>query len=421
MPHEADTNRKLRLRLISLAGLLLSSGIALAQTDEPPLEPPPEETVEKPPEEAADDAAADDDEADTDRRRISLGDPGEDYYLEADRVVGNIDPAIRTVRALGNVKLVQGSTEITADELYYYDIEQIALLKGAVRVYDSEREAELTGRYLEYHREERYCIVTEDPVLTLSGRSGGDVVIVGRVMEYYLDADRGLVTGGVEVEQDVLRARGDNAVYEGAAGTITLDGDPIAWRGDDKAGGELMTMYLADEDEELERVVVEGTARAVAYVGEQAEEGRLELAGQTISLLYAAGEAERIICSGDAVAVYQPDPGVDEGRVDADAREITIHLVDDIARRIHLSGDAYAVYTPEGNDPERGRTQIEGDEMDLFLVEGELERFVARGNAHGRYKPPAETVGAETDSTTEDASEQDQPPEDREPPEQPAD
>ncbi|MBD3371330.1 MAG: hypothetical protein GF403_01285, partial [Candidatus Coatesbacteria bacterium] len=176
MPHSADTNRKLRLRLIGLAWLLLSSGIVLAQTDEPPLEPPTEETT--------DEAAADNGEADTDRRRISLGDPGADYYLEADRVVGNIDPSIRTVRALGNVKLVQGSTEITADELYYYDIEQIALLKGDVRVYDSERDAELTGRYLEYHREERYCIVTERPVLTLGGRSGGDVVIVGRVMEY---------------------------------------------------------------------------------------------------------------------------------------------------------------------------------------------------------------------------------------------
>ncbi|MBD3399509.1 MAG: hypothetical protein GF399_04170 [Candidatus Coatesbacteria bacterium] len=353
-------------------------------------------------------------EADAERERVTFGDPDEDYYLEADRVVGNIDPAVRTVRALGHVKLVQGSTEITADELYYYDIEQIALLKGEVAVHESERNARLTGRYLEYHRVERYCVVTEDPVLTLLGRSGGDIVISGRVMEYWLDEDHGTATGGVEVVQDEMRAVGDQATYSGAAGTIVLDGDPIAWRGDDKTGGERMTMFLAAEDEELEKILIEGTARAVYYVGEEDKPGRLELAGNTITMFYVGDEPDRIICEGDAVAVYTPDPAAgEEGRIDADADTITIYLEDDVARQITLTGDANAVYTPADPAARRGRTDIEGDEMDLFLVEGELDRFVARGNAHGRYKPPPETPAA--DETEETA---DEPQEDSEPPDQ---
>ncbi|HDR06889.1 MAG TPA: hypothetical protein ENN88_04575, partial [Candidatus Coatesbacteria bacterium] len=124
-----------------------------------------EETAEPPPE--------------PEPRRIELGRPGEDYYLEADRVVGNFAAGIRTIRALGRVRLVQGPTEITADELYYYDLEQIALLKGRVMVLDTEKDARLEGRYLEYHRASRYVIVTEEPKLFLLNRAGGDVLVRG--------------------------------------------------------------------------------------------------------------------------------------------------------------------------------------------------------------------------------------------------
>jgi lipopolysaccharide export system protein LptA len=354
--------------------------------------------------------------SDGETRRIELGKPGEDYYLEADRVVGNFAEGIRTVRALGHVRLVQGPTEITADELYYYDREQIALLKGRVVVLDKEKNARLEGRYLEYHRADRYVILTEEPELFLVNRAGGDVHIRGKVMEYYLDEDRGVASGGVRIDQEELYAEGDRATYYGGENKIILEGDPIAWRGDDKAGGELMTMYLLDEEGGLEKIEIEGTARAVYHVARKENEadggeGKLELAGDRIVLFYVGDEADRIVCTGNATALYLPDPASgEEGRIDSRAQEITIYLQDEVATQITLDGDAYALYQPDpGNPhPDRGRTEMQGSHMDLFLVDGELDRFVARGHARGSYVPPerAETPEPEAPPVEETQTEE---------------
>jgi len=269
--------------------------------------------------------------SDGEPRRIELGKPGEDYYLEADRVVGNFAEGIRTVRALGHVKLVQGPTEITADELYYYDREQIALLKGRVVVLDREKDARLEGRYLEYHRADRYVILTEKPELFLVNRAGGDVHVTGKVMEYYLDEDRGVASGGVRIDQEELYAEGDRATYYGGDNKIILEGDPIAWRGDDKAGGELMTMYLLDEEGGLEKIEIDGTARAVYHLAKEedaadGEEGKLELAGDRIILFYVGDEADRIVSTGNATALYLPAPAAgEEGRIDSRTQAITTY------------------------------------------------------------------------------------------------
>jgi len=354
--------------------------------------------------------------SDGETRRIELGKPGEDYYLEADRVVGNFTEGIRTVRALGHVKLVQGPTEITADELYYYDREQIALLKGKVMVLDREKNARLEGRYLEYHRAGRYVILTEEPELFLVNRAGGDVHVTGKVMEYYLDEDRGVASGGVRIDQEELYAEGDRATYYGGENKIILEGDPIAWRGDDKAGGELMTMYLLDEEGGLEKIEIDGTARAVYHVAKEEdaadwEKGKLELAGDRIVLFYVGDEADRIVCTGNATALYLPDPASgEEGRIDSRAQEITIYLEEEVATQITLEGDAYALYQPDpGNPhPDRGRTEMQGSHMDLFMVDGELDRFVARGHAQGSYVPPerAEAPEPETPPVEETQTEE---------------
>jgi len=352
-------------------------------------------------------------EAPAEPRRVQLGSPDDDYYFEADRVVGNLLADIRTIRALGNVKLIQGTTTVTADELYYYDREKIALLKGNVVVVESERNARITGEYLEYHRESRYVIVTQSPLLTITDAAGGDVLIRGKVMEYYLDEDRGTASGDVQIDQDNLHAEGDQADYHGGDNLIILDGDPIAWRDEDKVGGELMTMHLLDEEGGLEKVVVEGTARAVYYAAGEEEEpevagepeegyeedsansvederqGKLELAADLMTLFYVDDAADRILCKGNATALYVPDPASgEEGTIDASAQTITIYLQDDIATQITLDGDARSIYYP---DPEvetsRGRTEMNGSHMDLFLVDGELDRYVVRGDAQGSYRP----------------------------------
>ena len=342
--------------------------------------------------------------SDDEAGRIQLGDPGEDYYLEADRVVGNFAEGIRTIRAMGNVELVQGSTEITADELYYYDREQIALLKGRVVVLDKEKDARLEGRYLEYHRTTRYVILTEEPELFLLNRAGGDVRIQGKVMEFYLDENRGVASGGVRINQEELFAESDEATYYGEDNLIVLEGDPIAWRSDDKAGGELMTMHLLEEEGGLEKIEIDGTARAIYHLADEEEkEGKLELAGDRIVLFYVDDEADRIICTGNATALYLPDqPSGEQGRIDSRAQEITIYLQDEVATQITLEGDAYAIYQPEPGvaNPDRGRTEMQGSHMDLFLVDGELDRFVARGHARGTYVPPEKREINEPEDTS---------------------
>ncbi len=357
-------------------------------------------------------------------RRVQLGSSDDDYYFEADRVVGNLLGSIRTIRALGNVKLIQGTTTVTADELYYYDREKIALLKGNVAVVESERNARITGEYLEYHRESRYVIVTQSPLLTITDAAGGDVLIRGKVMEYYLDEDRGTASGDVQIDQDNLHAEGDQADYHGDDNLIILDGDPIAWRDEDKVGGELMTMYLLNEEGGLEKVVVEGTARAVYYAaGEEDEavedeaedeaenvsekdpadyerQGKLDLAADLMTLFYVDDAADRILCEGNATALYIPDPASgEEGTIDASAQTITIYLQDDIATQITLDGDARSIYypAPEG-ETSRGRTEMNGSHMDIFLVDGELDRYVVRGDARGSYRPSTESNDSEIDT-----------------------
>src|SRR4030042_4943415 len=128
-----------------------------------------------------------------------------------------------------------------------------------------------------------------------------------------------------------------------------------------------MTMHLLDEEGGLEKIEIDGTARAVYHVAKEEDaadggEGKRELAGDRIVLFYVGDAADRIVCTGNATALYLPDPASgEEGRIDSRAQEITIYPQDAGATQITLEGDAYAPYQPApGNPhPERGRTEMQ--------------------------------------------------------------
>lgn len=65
-------------------------------------------------------------------------------------------------------------------------------------------------------------------------------------------------TGKVSVRRGDVLATGKKAVYDVAADTVTLTGEPKIWRGTDAVEGETVLMHIKDE-----RLIVKGGAHVI--------------------------------------------------------------------------------------------------------------------------------------------------------------
>ena len=325
--------------------------------------------------------------------------------LTSDRV--NYDRLNGIVRLFGNVRMIRGTTTLTADAAVYYEQDQRAIGAGRVRLDDALDGVVLTGNRMVFTQDPHRAVATGNPNMTWR-QNESRINIEGFRLEYYFTETSSLLKA-LAKESVIVVDEGegvtiycDHAEYFKATDSARFSGKPQLVKrlegdeGEIVATGKGMTYAFEDRTADVfdSVSVVKGTLEGICDTlhydsgGQQIDllgnpvirSVHSEITGDEIILEMEDGEVARALVTGNARGSYAA-----EGANQAAAQ---VDQVDDLAEKAEQTGqddqDDQASQTDQA-----GRSTIEGRSM-IVDFEGESVRMItAQGNAVSTYNPSA--------------------------------
>lgn len=325
--------------------------------------------------------------------------------LTSDRV--NYDRLKGIVHLYGNVRMIRGTTTLTADAAVYYEQDQRAIGAGQVRLDDALDGVVLTGSRMVFTQEPHRAVATGKPNMTW-GQDESKINIEGFRLEYFFTETNSLLKA-LAVESVIVVDEGegvtiycDHAEYFKATDSARFSGDPRLVKRLEGNAGEIVAtgkgMAYAFEGRTADVFdsvsVVKGTLEGICDTLRFDSEGQQidllgnpvirsvhsEITGDEIILEMEDGEVARALVTGNARGSYTTEE--QEGT----------NLADDLADRTADQADR-ADQADQPDQPDQadqaGRSTIEGRSM-IVDFEGESVRMItAQGNAVSTYNPSA--------------------------------
>lgn len=325
--------------------------------------------------------------------------------LTSDRV--NYDRVNGIVRLFGNVRMIRGTTTLTADAAVYYEQDQRAIGAGRVRLDDALDGVVLTGNRMVFTQDPHRAVATGNPNMTWR-QNESRINIEGFRLEYYFTETSSLLKA-LARESVIVVDEGegvtiycDHAEYFKATDSARFSGKPQLVKrlegdeGEIVATGKGMTYAFEDRTADVfdSVSVVKGTLEGICDTlhydsgGQQIDllgnpvirSVHSEITGDEIILEMEDGEVARALVTGNARGSYAA-----EGANQAAAQ---VDQADDLAEKAEQAGqDDQAGQA--GQADQAGRSTIEGRSM-IVDFEGESVRMItAQGNAVSTYNPSA--------------------------------
>ena len=325
--------------------------------------------------------------------------------LTSDRV--NYDRLNGIVRLYGNVRMIRGTTTLTADAAVYYEQDQRAIGAGRVRLDDALDGVVLTGNRMVFTQDPHRAVATGKPNMTWR-QNESRINIEGFRLEYYFTETSSLLKA-LAKESVIVVDEGegvtiycDHAEYFKATDSARFSGKPQLVKrlegdeGEIVATGKGMTYAFEDRTADVfdsvtvEKGTLEGICDTLRFDsgGQQIDllgnpvirSVHSEITGDEIILEMEDGEVARALVTGNARGSY-----AGEGANQAAAR---VDQVDDLAEKAEQTGQADQADQAD-QAGQAGRSTIEGRSM-IVDFEGESVRMItAQGNAVSTYNPSA--------------------------------
>ena len=270
-------------------------------------------------------------------------------WLRADRLIAYEDGKIQ--RAMGNVALGQGSSELTARRVTFFKDSSLAVAEDDVVMVNAENRVRLTCGRARYFIDKKYAKATESPVLVeLDSLDNETMWITGKVIEMFDEGDRSVVSGDVKITGRSTEASCEQAEYFRSEQRLELRIDPKAWQADQEMKGDTIVSYF--DGDKLLRSRVLGNASVKS------------LTDSTVS-----------------------------GRQlnDVSGREMTLQFHDEVLEKVVVEGTATSVYHLVENNESKGTNRVQGDRITLLLQEKVLQRIIIDsqpGVSVGKFSPP---------------------------------
>ena len=166
----------------------------------------------------------------------------------------------------GNVRLKQGNTLITGDKIQQIkgDGGDMVVGDGNINLVDDKDESimTMTSQHLEYNTQTRHALITGNPVLEDRSKNNENQyrIVKAKEMEVFMEEDRSIARGDVEVIQEDLIVTGQLLEHIGSEETAIVTGDPEVRQGDNIFRGSVMRFNVPQQRLELtevEGVVIE--------------------------------------------------------------------------------------------------------------------------------------------------------------------
>jgi len=256
----------------------------------------------------------------------------------------------RLLRLIGGALLVTPEYSVWADTLLRDRESGNGEAFGNVKIIDPQARTLITGQHAEFSGDGNLAVVDRDPVLTSRDGEGESIKSTSRIMTFFRDEERVVMTDSVRIAQGRTEARADTAVVYGKRRMI-LAGAPFV-RFDTRSnmtGREIEFRYLRGQ---LDRIVLRGAARTE------------DSSPDSLAALYPGLPALDIL-EGDT---------------------LTIELVDQEIERSVVIGNAHSIYTPTDLDDEIATNDVVGDTIIIHFRNEEVYEVDVYGNMSGQYR-----------------------------------
>jgi lipopolysaccharide transport protein LptA len=249
---------------------------------------------------------------------------------------------------VGSARLVDSTTTVDGDSLFYDRAAQRLKAFGAVKLVDEEAHTVVTGERGVFERGTGYAYVDSLPTLRSRHQEGATAAVKSKWMSFDTQNEHSRAIGEVHFQQGQTIADADTADFYGED-LLILRGSPRV-----KQENQVMT-------------------------------------GSTIRFGYLSGELRHIAILGKASLVdSSPDtlksqfkgiPLTNELHGDS----LYIDLKEGEVLRTSVSGHAQSVYLPEDQTDVISVNEAEGDSIEIAFANGRVERVTITGSSQGKY------------------------------------
>ncbi|MCY3556177.1 MAG: hypothetical protein OXH56_12755 [Gemmatimonadetes bacterium] len=333
-----------------------------------------------------------------------------DTVLTSDRV--NYDRLKGIVHLYGNVRMIRGTTTLTADAAVYYEQDQRAIGAGQVRLDDALDGVVLTGSRMVFTQDPHRAVATGKPNMTWR-QNESRINIEGFRLEYYFTETNSLLKALAE-ESVIVVDEGEgvtiyceHAEYFKATDSARFSGEPQLVKrlegdeGEIVATGKGMTYAFEDRTADVfdSVSVVKGTLEGICDTLRYDSEGQQidllgnpvirsvhsEITGDEIILEMEDGEVARALVTGNAKGTYTAEEM--EG---SDLAEDLSNRSDDVVEdQANDRADQAAQVDQADQADQAGRSTIEGRSMVVDFKGESVRMITAQGNAVSTYNPSA--------------------------------
>ena len=367
--------------------------------------------------------------------------------LTSDRVI--YDRLNGFVRLFGNVRMIRGTTTLTADYAEYYEEDQRAIGAGRVRLEDALDGVLMTGDRMVFTQDPHLAVATGKPNMSW-GQNESRVNIEGFRLEYYFTETTSLLKALakesviVEDEGEGVTIYCEHAEYFKATDSARFSGEPQLVKrlegneGEIVASGKGMTYAFQHRTADVfdSVSVVKGTLEGICDTLRFGSEGQQidllgnpvirsvhsEITGDQIILEMEDGEVARALVTGNAKGSYaaeeqegadrtdgvadratdqadnqtdQADRATDQaGRSTIEGRSMIVDFEGESVRMITAQGNAVSTYNPSGLESgPTGHNVVRAKEIVIELNEGEPVKVNADGGVDGSYLNPEDEDG----------------------------
>ncbi len=265
--------------------------------------------------------------------------------------IGNYYTEDRIAHFQQNVVVIDTNYRLEADELYYYETDQMSIAVGHVRMDEYPSAITVLGDSVIHDDERQYVLVPVNPLLIQVDTSAANVidtlVVKSRIMEGYVDSTKRFIAiDSVKMARSDLSAKCGRAVFNRNRNTIALHQEPIVWHQENQISGDSIIVTMRNNI--LEQVHVIDRAVAVSRADSARRARFNQLTGREITFTFGDNEVQRIDVEWNATSLYYLyDETVPNGMNRSSGDRIEIRFEEGVVDEISVKGGVEGTYFPE--------------------------------------------------------------------------
>ena len=251
----------------------------------------------------------------------------------------------------GNVVLVDTSTSITCNEMYYSDAETRSIAIGNAHVFEKANAVNIYGDSLVHIEQNKLTLVFKQPRMVKIDTSANGIidtmVITSHIMQSFKDTtNRFVAIDSVQMVKGNMSARCNKAIYYMNEDIIVMQLHPIIWSGENQITGDSMRVRM--EDNKLRSVWVKLRAMAISRVDTALPNRFNQLTGRELTMYFHANKLEHVDVQKNATSLYYLfDDKEPNGVNKSSGDRIFIDFINEEVDRIKIVGGVLGQYFPE--------------------------------------------------------------------------